>query len=235
MTFLKSAHPSSNGPTAAVSTSSPPVSGSLSVARFATITGTCFVAFVLVILIAPWIGTNGITFHNVVVGINPDRDIFLIARLPRVLFGGLTGGALAIAGVLFQAILRNSLACPFTLGVSSNSSLDAMVTIWIGVGVVFLGIPAITLAAFAGALLTIALVFFIARTSSALPTFTLLLAGVTLNFVFYALILFVLFTANVQQSYVIVRWMMGSLGDAPDVASTIRTAPFVLAGLALLI
>ena len=65
--------------------------------------------------------------RNVVAGVYPDREIFLIARMPRVLFGALTGGALAVAGVLFQAVLRNSLACPFTLGVSSGASFGAVV------------------------------------------------------------------------------------------------------------
>lgn len=216
------------------STLFPPVSGSLSVAKFATVVGFCLVVFVMVILVAPWIGTSGISIHNVVAGIYPDREIFLIARLPRVLFGAVTGGALAIAGVLFQAILRNSLACPFTLGVSSGSSFGAAVTIWLGLNVMFLGIPAITIAAFAGALSTIFIVFFIARTGSGLPSFTLLLAGVTLNFVFAALILFIYYAANFQQSYTMVRWMMGGLGDATDLSSVLRITPLVLLTLVVL-
>jgi iron complex transport system permease protein len=199
------------------------------------VTTACFLVFIAVLLITPWIGASGISMKNVVAGVYPDREIFLIARLPRVLFGALTGGALAIAGVLFQAILRNSLACPFTLGVSSGASFGAVVTIWLGANLVMLGIPAISIAAFAGALLTILLVFFIARSGDALPTFTLLLAGVTLNFVFAALILFIYYAANFQQSYAMVRWMMGSLGEATDMASVLRTAPFVLVSLLLLI
>lgn len=209
-------------------TSSLPVSGSLSAARFVAVTSTCFCIFVVVLLVAPWIGTSGISLRNVVAGVHPDREIFLIARLPRVLLGALAGGALAIAGVLFQAILRNSLACPFTLGVSSGASFGAVLTIWLGTSWVFLGIPAITMAAFAGALVTILLVFFIARTGDALPTFTLLLAGVTLSFVFAALILFLYYGAKFQQSYEMIRWIMGSLADATDMISVARTAPFVL-------
>src|SRR5581483_5529790 len=106
MTFLKSVQRSSDDRTVVVSTSSPPVSGSLSPARFVAVTSTCLFIFVLVLLIAPWIGTSGISLRNVVAGVYPDREIFLIARLPRVLLGALAGGALAIAGVLFQAILR---------------------------------------------------------------------------------------------------------------------------------
>ena len=109
------------------------------------------------------------------VGRGADRQIFLIARLPRVLFSAIAGGALAIAGVLFQAILRNSLADPFTLGISAGSSFGAVVAIWLGLETVVWGIPLISVAAFIGAFLTIMLVFFIARTGEALPTLTLLL------------------------------------------------------------
>jgi iron complex transport system permease protein len=138
------------------------------------------------------------------------------------------GGALAVAGVLFQAILRNSLATPFTLGVSTGSSFGAVVAIWLGFQFVIAGIPFVSLAAFAGAFLTILLVFFIARTGTALPTFTLLLAGVTLNFVFGALIMFIHYAANFNQGYMMTRWMMGSL-DTADMRTVLRTAPFVIA------
>jgi ABC-type Fe3+-siderophore transport system permease subunit len=187
--------------------------------------------FASAILIAPWIGASGISIRAVIAGVYPDREIFLITRMPRVLFGAVTGGALAVAGALFQAILRNSLATPFTLGVSSGSSFGAVIAIWLGLDVVVAGIPFISVAAFGGAFLTILLVFFIARSSTGLPTFTLLLAGVTLNFVFAALILFFHYAANFQQSYMMVRWMMGSLSDATDFGPFLHTAPFVLAAL----
>ena len=197
--------------------------------------GSSLIVFVLVVLVAPWIGTSGISIRNVVAGVYPDREIFFIARLPRVVLGAFTGGALAIAGVLFQAILRNSLACPFTLRVSTGSSLGAVVIIWLGLNLAFLGIPLITVAAFASALMTIVLVFFIAQSDSALPTFTLLLAGVTLNFVFDAVILIIFYTANVQQSFTMIHWMMGSLADAADLGSTLRVALLIFATLVALL
>src|SRR5262249_17352368 len=90
------------------------------------------------------------------------------------------------------------------------------------------GIPFISIAAFVGAFLTILLVFFIARTGSALPTFTLLLAGVTLNFVFGALIMFIHYAANFNQGYLMTRWMMGAL-DTADLRTVFSAGPFVLA------
>lgn len=213
---------------AAALTSSLPDKGSLSAKRFVVVVGSCVLIFMVVILVAPWIGASEITMRGVISGASPDRQIFLIARMPRILFGALAGGALAVSGVLFQAILRNSLATPFTLGISSGSSFGAVVAIWLGLNVVKFGIPLITIAAFIGAFLTIMLVFFIARNGSGLPTFTLLLAGVTLNFIFAALILFIHYAANFQQSYMMVRWMMGSLYDATDLQPFLQTAPFVL-------
>jgi iron complex transport system permease protein len=180
----------------------------------------------VVLLIAPWVGSTGITWRNVFAGVSPDREIFVVARLPRVLFGAVVGGALAMAGVLFQAILRNSLADPFTLGISAGSSFGAVVAIWLGLETVVWGVPLISVAAFLGALLTILLVFFIAKTGGSLPTFTLLLAGVTLNFIFGALIMFIHYAANFDQGYLMTRWMMGAL-DTADLGTVLRAAPLV--------
>ncbi len=225
--------PSSNVPTAGAATSSLQPDG-LSARRFLALVGPCALFCLAVLLVAPWIGSTGVTFRNVLAGVSPDREIFLVARIPRILFGALAGGALAMAGVLFQAILRNSLADSFTLGVSAGASFGAVIAIWLGFQVVFLGVPSVSVAAFLGALLTIFLVFFIARTGHALPTFTLLLAGVTLNFVFGALIMFIHYAANFSQGYLMNRWVMGSL-DSADMRIVAQTAPFVIAAFIALI
>ena len=202
--------------------------------RFLSIVAPCFLFCSAVLLAMPWVGSTDITWQRVSAGMRPDYDIFFIARLPRVLFGALAGGSLAVAGVLFQAILRNSLATPFTLGISSGSSFGAVMAIWLGLDVVILGIPFISVVAFIGALLTMLLVFFVARTRQMLPTFTLLLAGVTLNFIFSALILFIHYSSNFSESYMMVRWMMGNL-DVVGYSSVIKTAPFVICPLIILL
>src|SRR5262245_59972412 len=169
MTSSKSMHPSSSVPTAAAPTSFPVDNAVLSWGRFVSVVGMCVVIFAVVILVAPWIGASNISIRGVLAGVSPDREIFLIARMPRGLCGAVVGGALAVAGVLFQAIMRNSLATPFTLGVSSGSSFGAVLAIWLGLNFVVFGIPVISIAAFVGAFLTIMLVFFIARSSTGLP------------------------------------------------------------------
>jgi iron complex transport system permease protein len=219
---------SSNGRTAAGTTLFRRRDEGLSFARFVAVVGPCALICLAVIFIAPFIGSTGITWRNILAGVGTDRQIFLVVRLPEVLFSALAGGALAVAGVLFQALLRNSLADPFTLGISAGSSFGAVVAIWLGLESVVWGIPMISVAAFAGAFLTILLVFFIAKTGTVLPTMTLLLAGVILNFVFGSLIMFIHYAANLNKGYLMTRWTMGSL-DGADLSTVLRAAPFVLA------
>jgi iron complex transport system permease protein len=199
----------------------------LSPKRFIAVVGPCAAFCLIVLLVTPWLGPADVQWRNVLAGVSPDREIFMIARLPRILFGAIAGGALAMAGVLFQAILRNSLADPFTLGVSAGSSLGAFIAIWLGLETVVLGIPIVSVAAFSGALLTILLVFFIARTGTVVPTFTLILAGVTLNFILFAVMMFIHYAANFSQSYQMTRWTMGSL-DIAEMRHVLSAVPFVI-------
>src|SRR5207344_891154 len=85
-------------------------------------------------LLAPLAGGTSISLTNVFDGSQPyagniDAQIFFIARLPRVIAAALVGSALALSGVVFQALLRNPLASPDTLGVSAGASLGAMIAI----------------------------------------------------------------------------------------------------------
>jgi iron complex transport system permease protein len=143
---------------------------------------------------------------------NVDAQIFFIARLPRAFAGALVGGSLAAAGVVLQALLRNPLATPFTLGVSAGASLGAMLVITLGVPITLLGSAAVPVASFAGALGALAIVYFLATMRrQGLSTLVLLLAGVTLNSLFSAVILFVQYLADPAQTLQSVRWVMGNL------------------------
>jgi iron complex transport system permease protein len=143
---------------------------------------------------------------------NVDAQIFFVARLPRTLAGALVGGALAAAGVVFQGLLRNPLATPFTLGVSAGAALGAMLAITFGWTLGGFGLPAVPAASFAGSIVAVAIVYALARARHArLSTNTLLLAGVTMNAFFSALILFVQYFANFAETYRSVRWLMGDL------------------------
>ncbi|MBM3780303.1 MAG: iron ABC transporter permease [Acidobacteria bacterium] len=159
---------------------------------------------------------------------NVDAQIFFVARLPRVLAGALVGAALAAAGVVLQALLRNPLATPFTLGVSSGAALGAMLATAFHLEATLLGISAVPLASFTGAMLATAIVYGLAASQRrGLSTNVLLLAGVTLNAFFSALILFVQYFADMTDALRAVRWLMGDL-DVGTLAPLAGALPLLL-------
>jgi len=159
---------------------------------------------------APLIGSAHISYQRAFAGLAPDHQILFYARLPRVLLGLLAGGGLAVAGVLFQALLRDALATPYTLGVASGASLGAVLAIVAGVEAIAY-LPGVWVAAMIGGMLTLFLVIGVASEGRRLSSFTLLLAGITINSMCIAVILFVQNLANFGQSFAIVRWLMGGI------------------------
>src|SRR5580698_2927331 len=97
--------------------------------------------FVSAGLLLPWIGTGAINLDRVLAKTAPDYPIFVELRVSRTLLGLLAGGALALTGSLFQSMLRDSLATPYTLGVSAGAALGAVLTIAVGFDSI-LGFPA---------------------------------------------------------------------------------------------
>ena len=163
-------------------------------------------------------------------GVPAHRDIVLGIRLPRLLLSGLLGGGLALAGATFQALLRNPLAEPYILGVSGGAALGAVSVI--SLGLASLGSWALPLAAFAGALLAIVLVFRVATaTGHALDVRVLLLAGVVVGAFFSAIISFILAVSDASTVRSAILWMMGTLygADWTDVAvAAVYTLPTAL-------
>jgi iron complex transport system permease protein len=189
-------------------------------------------------LVAPLVGTTQISLIRALdpaipFDQNVDAQIFFVARLPRVLAGALVGSTLAAAGVVFQAMLRNPLATPFTLGVSAGASLGAMLVIVFG-GVMTLGpLSTVPAASFAGAAAATAMVYWLAtRQGHAISTSVLLLAGVTLNSFLSAIIMFVQYFADFAQLYRAVRWIMGDL-DVGGFAPLLASLPLVIIAFAL--
>ncbi len=141
------------------------------------------------------------------------RDIVLNLRLPRVLLGVIVGGGLALSGATFQALLRNPLAEPYILGISGGASLGAVSVI--ALGWVSQTSWALPLAAFAGALLAIGLVFRVATsTGRAMDVRVLLLSGVVIASFFAACIAFILSISPARTVQTAVLWSMGSLAGA---------------------
>lgn len=154
--------------------------------------------------VAPLLGSSHIDYGRAWAGLSPDREILFYVRLPRVLLALIAGGSLALTGVLFQALLRDSLAEPYTLGISSGSALGAVLAICLGWRLVWLS-------AFIGAGVTLVIVLLIAFERRRLSAFTLLLAGVSINSIAMASILFLHNVATFSQSFAITRWLMGGL------------------------
>ncbi len=189
-----------------------------SLPRRLAITSTAFGMLTLAAIVtAPLVGSTHISLRrafdaSVPFGENVDAQIFFIARLPRTLAGALVGSMLATAGVVFQGLLRNPLATPFTLGVSAGAALGAMLAITFSWSFTWAGIPAASAASFIGSLGAVAIVYALARgRHRGLSTNVLLLAGVTMNAFFSALILFVQYFADFSQTYRILHWLMGDL------------------------
>ncbi|MGH9380962.1 MAG: FecCD family ABC transporter permease [Thermoanaerobaculia bacterium] len=154
------------------------------------------------------------------------RVILFELRLPRVLLALAAGGALAVAGLTFQTLFRNSLAEPYTLGVASGAALGAVLALQVG-GDSVLGFPLTAAASFAGALLVTVLLLGLARRG--LETTALLLSGVALALSCSAVILFVQYVADPSRSFRMVRWMMGGLAVV-GYREVLWVVPWVVAG-----
>jgi iron complex transport system permease protein len=162
-------------------------------------------------------------------GTEPAAVIFWQIRVPRVLAAFVGGAGLAVGGAVFQAVFRNPLATPYTLGVASGASLGVALTSRLGLSAMVLGLSTNSVAAFAGALVAVGVVWFLTRLRPDLSSTVLLLAGVAMNFFFSSLILFVQYTASLGDSYRIVRWLMGGLGGV-DMPTVVHMTPVVIAG-----
>lgn len=141
-----------------------------------------------------------------------ESSIILDLRGPRVISGALVGAALSIAGCVLQALLRNPLADPYVLGISSGAAAGAVLAILFGLGSTILGGYAVPGAAFAGALLTLLFVYFLARVEGRIPATTMLLAGVIVSSFFSAIIMFLISATSDERLYNITFWLMGNLG-----------------------
>lgn len=148
------------------------------------------------------------------VGKGPIHDIIWLLRLPRLVLAMIVGASLAVCGVIMQAIVKNPLADPYILGISSGASLGATIAILLGIGVT-LGENFIGIAAFIGAFIISLGVIFIANLGGKANSIKLLLAGMALSAVCGAFSSFIVYFANNKEGIqTITFWLMGSLSGA---------------------
>lgn len=158
-----------------------------------------------------------------------DALIVLEVRLPRIVLGLLVGAALSVAGSAFQGMLRNPLADPYIIGVSSGAALGASVGILLAAGTYTGWAGHIPVLAFIGAVLTVVFVYALANVGGRLPTDTFLLAGVVVGSFIWALVSFIMVIAG-QDLPKVVMWLMGSL-SAKGWAHVRGSAPYIIAGI----
>lgn len=186
---------------------------------------------IIVLVVAPFIGSQSLNYREVWQftqgSATSDGLIFFRIRLPRILLGVLAGASLSLAGVIFQALLRNPLATPYTLGVSSGGALGALIVIKSGLAVSLLGFSSIQVAAFLGSLLTILLVYLLARRVGKISIHIMILAGVTISYFIAAVNLMLHYLADFTETHQMIRWMMGGL-DIVNYAVLMHSLPVLL-------
>jgi iron complex transport system permease protein len=167
------------------------------------------------------VGPSGLAPHEVWAALTgaatpASADIVLGIRLPRVGLGAGVGAALAVAGVVFQALLRNPLADPFVLGVSGGAALAGIAVLVAG-SAVGLGYGAVPPAAFAGSIGALLLLLAVAGPAGRLSSTTLLLVGVVFNAFASAAIVFLASLAGLTEGAQVFLWLIGNLSDARPV------------------
>jgi iron complex transport system permease protein len=191
-----------------------------------TIKGTLFLlAAVLILLLALFAGPRLINPFSLT---DTEREILLSIRLPRVMVALLMGMALGASGAVLQGVLRNPLADPYILGISSGASLAAALGLLSGF--YFFGGVSVPLTAFAGAVLVSGLVGVFGWKRGGLWPERLLLAGIGLNFLFSAVLMLLMSISSDEGLRRAVLWMFGDLSMA-DWSLIPSASSFIIVGL----
>ena len=183
------------------------------------------------ILVTPWMGEKSIGWDVLSRPLATDLDavIFWKIRVPRMFLAFLAGVGLSLGGVVFQAMFRNPLATPFTLGVAGGASFGVALWVQLGLSFSLFGIGGISLAAMAGAICSILLLYGLVRASGKTSPMTMLLGGVAISFFFSSLIMLLQYLMDIGDSFRVVHWLMGDIGRA-NADSVLQVFPFVASG-----
>ena len=186
------------------------------------------------------IGSQDISLRNVLQGPiiegvpNSDYQILVAVRLPRIFLAAIVGAALACSGVVFQAILRNPLADPDILGVSSGAGLGSIIAVMLGWTWTLWGLSALMVASFIGAMGTVWLVWNIGKVTGRVHVTGLLLAGVVVNALFSAVIMFLSSIAGAKKFQTTMLWLMGSFAELDRVSPLVASGAIVVLGILFL-
>ncbi|HDT11695.1 MAG TPA: iron ABC transporter permease [bacterium] len=196
------------------------------------------IVFLITAAATPWFGVESIkplqVWNQLLGNPSPQGIIFWFQRIPRVILALLAGGTLALVGASFQALFRNPLVEPYTLGISGGAALGAFMAIsipslWITWG----PFSSIQLLAVCGAAISLGFIYSLSKKPEGLSIYTILLAGVTISIICGGIILFLTYITSPNALIIFQRWMMGGVDIAgfKEMASLI---PLLIPGLAFL-
>ena len=195
---------------------------------------TLSIAFILSLAIGS-VFISQIALWDILRGIGDETFTFIIwqIRLPRTILVALTGAALSGSGAAYQGLFRNPLADPFLIGVASGAGLGAVIAMSIQWPYSFWGLMAIPMAAFITALLTVFIVYMIARVGKTIPTTNLILAGVAFSSFATSLTSFLMLrsTSEVRRA---LGWLLGGASQAGWTA-ILAILPYLVIGLGILL
>jgi iron complex transport system permease protein len=196
----------------------------------------CLSALAVVMFVCSLVGTQKVSLSAVLEGPglspgqNIDYDIYVRVRIPRIILAALVGAALAASGVALQAILRNPLAEPYILGISSGAALGVMTAAVAGISWSFWGGSPMAAFAFLFALGTIWLVWLTGHLAGGSAVTSLLLAGVVINAFFSAIIMLMTSLIDSEQLRSTIMWLMGSIGEK-SFTTLLASSVFIIAGI----
>lgn len=204
--------------------------------RLARVNGVLLALLAASIVVAVTLGPVALDWRRIFgneAGVGPDAVILFRARVPRVLLAAIVGGALAVSGAALQALLRNPLAEPHLVGISSGAALAAVIAL-VTMPVVLGQALVAPVAAFLGALVSIWIVVRLAFVGERVEPTTLLLIGVIYNAFTGALLMFINSVVDLYQAQGVLFWLMGHVGTR-EYSTLAALGLYSLAGLALLL
>lgn len=165
-------------------------------------------ALAVVMIVSAFFGAVSISLGDILGNIN--RNIFNL-RLQRIMLAALVGGGLSVAGLVFQSILRNPLADPYILGVSSGGGLGVVIMMILGIGLLKFDALTFPLSSFLGSIFAILLVYRLARVEGRTPVQNLLLSGVIVGTIFTNVLVFIVWIFEDKMARGIIWWLLGNL------------------------
>ena len=208
--------------------------------RFAAFAAFAAGLFAAAVLISPLFGAEPVNIRQAFAALSGnapagrDFDIVFMQRFPRALLGAVAGGALGLCGAAFQAVLRNPLATPYTLGVASAGSLGAVIVVGLGLTATWGPFSSLQAGALIGAALDVALVTLLAGRLRSGGTSSLLLAGITVSLVAAAMMMLVRYLSSPFRLAEMDRWLMGGL-DVVGYRPLAGIFPVLFPGIALVL